>query len=917
MTVAFDASSHSFVSNDPQTFTHTPVGTPRGVAIFCGRNGSSTDDISDPTYGGVPLTRVRSDADDVGEPMRSWWYFLGSGIPTGAQTVSVDKVGTHNLYVVCVTLTGADDLEVVDHDGTSGDIANPSVVLQYGGRTCQGLVGMMSGQQAPTSIAPLATATLVREQDMGSQSAEVDRQTTPGTSDYTAGFTATIEDVALSAIAISEVEAGGNIIELGQAIETDTAGALAEAKTVALAQAVETDSAQAVTLTRLIPVAQAVETDSATALSASKLVLLGLATETDEAGSVSQSVIVVVEQATETDTAAELTEAKRVPLGQAEETDSAQALLALKVIVLGLAEETDTAQDVTHVTPPDVIVLGQAEELDRAHQITLVGGVLVVSEIPILVRAPSKAGRIFHEIEFKGDTYHPNVAAFQAEEEAPGGFGPAVGRISERIFRAHRDVFRAGANWLVYHEDGTCLHYGRLLQPDTSDGEVQLADRGVAHLAEREVGPILYQAAIGDQLSHMSGKSKKWTAERTRVSHSFVDAGALWTRDNTGDTAVDGAPDLVIPLFGRQPVFLRAHVQGSKALMSIFTTRTDKLASVASSAELSLSSLQQNYYLHFTPTTGFSSGEIEVDLTLGSNALAFPNAAETNVGDPDDTGIAFVYPEVIVIEVGDDDQTTGANRANATEVLVSNIEVNGVAVGEKRAFSAHDLVADIAALIGIRHTAIEGGGIDVLPYELPAGTPASEPLDWASLLTGKRTRILHNGNHPVLEFGAYAEHTWGLASPWSPFDAIPQDRYDAVAVPFVYGATQLDDQVIVKLADSPLDRRNIYWGLGLSDPAHNQDKARNLGALIAEQLVRKRNAGSFAAAEVIGPDGEPTSAHHVNAGDEMYPMRPFEEGRLRISHLTRFDDHVEGTFDGGNHALDRMLARREKKLSRR
>lgn len=627
--------------------------------------------------------------------------------------------------------------------------------------------------------------------------------------------------------------------------------------------------------------------------------------------------IISVGQASETDTGQAITGRKTQAVAQATETDTAQTITPTGAIVVNVdfAVEFDEAQDVTSSQPH---LIGQAVEADRAEQIAVIGGQLVVSDVPVLIRAPAKAGRIFHEIELRGDTYHPNIAGWVAEEEAPGGFGPSRGRISERIFRAHRDVIRAGANWYVFHEDGTCLHAGRLLEPDASEGEVQLVDRGVASLADREIGPVLYQAAVGDQFATMSGQSRKWSTSFGRMSHTHVDAGILWTRQSTpGDTGVDNGPQVVIPMFGRELVFLRAHVQGTKAQLVIYTSQKQLLADIESSAELDLASQFENYFLTFAPTTGVSSGEIEVDLTLGGNALTVPNDELTNVADEGTAGTGFVYPEVVILEVGDDGEGSEANRENATEVLVSNLEINGVPVGERNRFSASDLVADVASLIGIRFTQIEGGSFDILPYELPAGTPASEPLDYASLLTGKRARILHNGRRAVLEFGSWSENVWGLASPWSPFDAIPQDRYDAVAVPFYYGTTQLDDQVIVKLDDSPLDRRNIYWGLTLSDPVHAGDKARALGALVAEELVRKRNAGSFAAAEVLDRNGVAVSAHKVNAGDTINPLRKHEPGRTRISHLSRYEDHVEGTFDGGNHALERMLARREKRMSRR
>lgn len=205
MAVAFDkVTEHSSGGADPVTFDHTPIGTPRGIVVLIMNNASSTDVVSSVTYGGVAMTRVRTDADTANEQMRTWVYFLGSSIPTGTQTVSIDATTTIAPECFCVSVTADGDTEVQDHDGVSENAANPQVTLSYGGKTCIafGIIG--SGLASTSSLTKLSGMSQLEWFDFGQQVCEGARQTTPGTSDFTYGYTASIDDVAMSVVAITE-----------------------------------------------------------------------------------------------------------------------------------------------------------------------------------------------------------------------------------------------------------------------------------------------------------------------------------------------------------------------------------------------------------------------------------------------------------------------------------------------------------------------------------------------------------------------------------------------------------------------------------------------------------------------------------------------------------------------------------------
>lgn len=210
MAIAFDAATEAVRTGttDPHTFDHTPSGTPRGVAVAVIYGGGTTDYVIGVTYGGAALTRVVTITDDAGETGRSQLWFLGSSIPTGTQTVSVDlnTATTVDMHIVCVTLTADADTEVIDFGSIDEDRANPSVALTYGGRAALALAAHYYGGGSPSTAG--ANCTLVHNHDLGAWGSTIIRQTTPGSADFTAAFTAASDDCAMVAMAVAEVVGG-------------------------------------------------------------------------------------------------------------------------------------------------------------------------------------------------------------------------------------------------------------------------------------------------------------------------------------------------------------------------------------------------------------------------------------------------------------------------------------------------------------------------------------------------------------------------------------------------------------------------------------------------------------------------------------------------------------------------------------
>lgn len=121
MAVAYDAVSQSHASGNTSvsqasfSWTHTPAGTPRGILVFTYNTKSTSDNATSVTYGGVSMTAVsggRAVANGT-HPVDCKAWFLGASIPTGAQTVTVNRTNnTDEMWAVAFSVTAAADTSV-------------------------------------------------------------------------------------------------------------------------------------------------------------------------------------------------------------------------------------------------------------------------------------------------------------------------------------------------------------------------------------------------------------------------------------------------------------------------------------------------------------------------------------------------------------------------------------------------------------------------------------------------------------------------------------------------------------------------------------------------------------------------------------------------------------------------------------
>ena len=207
MALAFDAINHIYngTGTNPSG-THTPVGTPKAIVVVIGQYNNVADNVSGVTYGGVAMTRVVFQAADQDFDKSSWIYFLGTGIPTGAQTVATTFANASQKYVACISYTGASDAEVVDSTGVVSTDQNPRSSLSLSGRTCAVLEGGMTGAYNAAQFSPLADWTENDVVDYGNNCGFVNLYTVIASADVTTGYNQTGEWPSCWAeIAISEI----------------------------------------------------------------------------------------------------------------------------------------------------------------------------------------------------------------------------------------------------------------------------------------------------------------------------------------------------------------------------------------------------------------------------------------------------------------------------------------------------------------------------------------------------------------------------------------------------------------------------------------------------------------------------------------------------------------------------------------
>lgn len=235
MSIAIDATSESHTgttgSASEASFSWSHSGgtspAPKGVLVFTFVN-ANADDATAVSYGGVSLTAVSGGraVDTAGEPGDCKAWFLGSGVPTGTQTVVVTRNNNANvMYAVAITVTSSQDSDVYTGSGgivlVQGDAALIEQAVTDGNSgtgNSMRFAAVNSGcnQFSTTPIKPDGVTLAPYDVDStwvhginftSSRVCGVVRETTAGTGPRSVGFLSPTEDTAAVHLVVRDIAA--------------------------------------------------------------------------------------------------------------------------------------------------------------------------------------------------------------------------------------------------------------------------------------------------------------------------------------------------------------------------------------------------------------------------------------------------------------------------------------------------------------------------------------------------------------------------------------------------------------------------------------------------------------------------------------------------------------------------------------
>lgn len=232
MAVAHDAASNAHTGTTSSTgnfnWTHTPSGTPRGVLVLIVLNAEAIDEIASVTYGGVPMTEVPLSPllhTTGSEDATLFGYFLGSGIPTGAQTVQVTVSGSARAKTAeCVTVTASRDTTIDDTTTLeTGAASNPAVSLDCTADAA--IYAALHSGAASGSVAVDGNTTEIREATFtGTFTYSFARRTSNsgGAGSFSVGWTVSSDEQAVLGVAIKEADPSGAVTASARPQATST-----------------------------------------------------------------------------------------------------------------------------------------------------------------------------------------------------------------------------------------------------------------------------------------------------------------------------------------------------------------------------------------------------------------------------------------------------------------------------------------------------------------------------------------------------------------------------------------------------------------------------------------------------------------------------------------------------------------------
>jgi hypothetical protein len=520
------------------------------------------------------------------------------------------------------------------------------------------------------------------------------------------------------------------------------------------------------------------------------------------------------------------------------------------------------------------------------------------------IRSPYGAGGlggVFHTITHDGNSHTPSIDGWEAAEEGSGGYMGARGRIPESIVRRHADVYVPRAVWQTFHrETNEIVHVSRLEDPAIEGGVAELTGVGAGErLPEREFDRVWYQSRDTTEWKEHSDDSAKWEVEQENTPIDAADPGVWsWHRQGHTDTDTDEGPSIILWVPGQEltRAAFRCQISGPpgtrKADIHVYARKMHHYEWV------------EAHSVTLGPSGGTEVLEVEVDFRYRFDGNPYPSALPDNTG-----GIPWEdeSPDAVRIQIGD----SNANVTGHVSVDIMGLRVNGWGLSDR--MTDGQLVRDIADRIGV-HSIIEDAGINILPYA-PGHVAVGEVLDYAELLSGVPWRFVDFGAGSVLVYGE--GERYAVADGRQPFRPVPLPRYDRIIVPFRHTGYRQLDGVRVRLDPSPLEDPVTYGRIPIEDALpFDQEQASELGERLLQKMSIERTAGDGHLLEVRDQNGARRSGFLLHSADVLdHPLAGSSDMRIRT--LRKTYGGVEYALEDELSSLERILARRAKRLERR
>ena len=216
MTVVHDTHTQSSTwinSPNPFTFNHTPTGTingvPDGVVVLITANeDGGANVVTGVSYGGVEMSLVADGfAGEIDEDAGSAYiYFLGNGIPSGTQSVSIGCALSSGTKVAwcCDVVANIKTMEYASV-ALDGNTVNPQITLDSKNHHTLRYFVINSGLPNTSDLALVSGMVAVGSVDHGDRVSRCDRESSAHTGSVVVGYTASSDDVAMVGVAIREL----------------------------------------------------------------------------------------------------------------------------------------------------------------------------------------------------------------------------------------------------------------------------------------------------------------------------------------------------------------------------------------------------------------------------------------------------------------------------------------------------------------------------------------------------------------------------------------------------------------------------------------------------------------------------------------------------------------------------------------